>query len=80
MPLSLPGIVAGSLLVFIPAVGEFVIPDLLGGSGTLMIGSTLWIEFFHNRDWPTRLGRGDPAAASCSSCRSCSSSGSQAQR
>jgi putrescine transport system permease protein len=43
---------AGSLLVFIPAVGEFVIPDLLGGSGTLMIGRTLWNEFFLNRDWP----------------------------
>ena len=40
------------MLVFIPAVGEFVIPDLLGGSGTLMIGKTLWDEFFHNRDWP----------------------------
>ena len=51
-PLSLPGIVAGSFLVFIPAVGEFVIPDLLGGSETLMIGRTLWSEFFANRDWP----------------------------
>jgi putrescine transport system permease protein len=51
-PLSLPGVVAGSLLVFIPAVGEFVIPDLLGGSQTLMIGKTLWTEFFSNRDWP----------------------------
>jgi putrescine transport system permease protein len=51
-PLSLPGIVAGCLLVFIPAVGEFVIPDLLGGSQTLMIGKTLWKEFFENRDWP----------------------------
>jgi len=50
--LSLPGIVAGCLLVFIPAVGEFVIPDLLGGSQTLMIGKTLWNEFFENRDWP----------------------------
>jgi putrescine transport system permease protein len=50
--LSLPGIVAGCLLVFIPAVGEFVIPDLLGGSHTLMIGKTLWNEFFENRDWP----------------------------
>lgn len=50
--LAVPGIMAGSLLVFIPAVGEFVIPDLLGGSGTLMIGKTLWIEFFNNRDWP----------------------------
>ena len=52
MPLSLPGIIAGSFLVFIPAVGEFVIPDLLGGSNTLMIGKTLWVEFFANRDWP----------------------------
>jgi putrescine transport system permease protein len=51
-PLSLPGVVAGAMLVFIPAVGEFVIPDLLGGTGTLMIGKTLWEEFFHNRDWP----------------------------
>jgi putrescine transport system permease protein len=51
-PLSFPGVVAGSLLVFIPAVGEFVIPDLLGGSETLMIGRTLWNEFFLNRDWP----------------------------
>jgi len=51
-PLSLPGVIAGSFLVFIPAVGEFVIPDLLGGSGTLMIGRTLWTEFFNNRDWP----------------------------
>ncbi len=52
VPLSLPGIVAGCFLVFIPAVGEFVIPDLLGGSNTLMIGKTLWTEFFNNRDWP----------------------------
>ncbi|CCG40962.1 ABC transporter permease subunit [Magnetospirillum molischianum] len=52
LPLSLPGIVAGSLLVFIPAVGEFVIPDLLGGPDTLMIGKILWAEFFDNRDWP----------------------------
>jgi putrescine transport system permease protein len=51
-PLSLPGVLAGCLLVFIPAVGEFVIPDLLGGSDTLMIGKTLWSEFFSNRDWP----------------------------
>jgi putrescine transport system permease protein len=51
-PLSLPGVIAGALLVFIPAVGEFVIPDLLGGSETLMIGKTLWNEFFLNRDWP----------------------------
>ena len=52
MPLSTPGIVAGALLCFIPIVGEFVIPDLLGGSDTLMIGQTLWTEFFSNRDWP----------------------------
>jgi putrescine transport system permease protein len=52
VPLALPGIVAGSLLCFIPAVGEFVIPDLLGGSETLMIGRQLWSEFFSNRDWP----------------------------
>ena len=52
LPLSLPGIVAGSLLVFIPAVGEFVIPALLGGPETLMIGRVLWDEFFANRDWP----------------------------
>jgi putrescine transport system permease protein len=51
-PLAIPGILAGCLLVFIPAVGEFVIPDLLGGSRTLMIGKTLWSEFFNNRDWP----------------------------
>lgn len=52
VPLSLPGIIAGCFLVFIPAMGEFVIPDLLGGSETLMIGKTLWSEFFNNRDWP----------------------------
>jgi putrescine transport system permease protein len=52
LPLSIPGIIAGFMLVFIPAVGEFVIPDLLGGSKTLMIGKTLWNEFFANRDWP----------------------------
>ena len=52
LPLSVPGIIAGSLLVFIPAVGEFVIPDLLGGPDTLMIGKVLWAEFFDNRDWP----------------------------
>lgn len=52
IPLSLPGIVAGALLCFIPIVGEFVIPDLLGSSQTLMIGQTLWTEFFSNRDWP----------------------------
>lgn len=51
-PLSLPGLYAGALLMFIPATGEFVIPDLLGGSGDLMIGRVLWSEFFSNRDWP----------------------------
>jgi putrescine transport system permease protein len=52
VPLALPGIIAGCFLVFIPAVGEFVIPDILGGTDTLMIGKTLWKEFFSNRDWP----------------------------
>ena len=52
LPLSMPGVVAGSLLVFIPAVGEFVIPELLGGLGSPMIGKVLWAEFFSNRDWP----------------------------
>ena len=52
LPLSMPGIVAGCLLVFIPAVGEFVIPSLLGDPGMLMIGRVLWTEFFNNRDWP----------------------------
>jgi putrescine transport system permease protein len=52
VPLSWPGIVAGALLCFIPIVGEFVVPDLLGGSSTQMIGQTLWTEFFANRDWP----------------------------
>ena len=51
-PLSMSGVVAGCFLVFIPAVGEFVIPDLLGGPDTLMIGKVLWQEFFVNRDWP----------------------------
>ena len=52
LPLTLPGIFAGSLLVFVPAIGEFVIPALLGGNDTLMIGKVLWNEFFANRDWP----------------------------
>jgi putrescine transport system permease protein len=52
VPLSASGAVAGSLLCFIPIAGEFVIPDLLGGSGALMIGQTLWTEFFSNKDWP----------------------------
>ena len=51
-PLSLPGVGAGALLCFIPIVGEFVIPDLLAGSDSLMIGQTLWLEFFTNKDWP----------------------------
>jgi putrescine transport system permease protein len=52
LPLSLPGVTAGALLCFIPIVGEFVIPDLLGGSQSMMIGQTLWTEFFLNKDWP----------------------------
>lgn len=52
LPLSLPGILAGCLMMFIPAIGEFVIPDLLGGTNTLMIGKVLWDEFFTNADWP----------------------------
>ncbi|MGB7317913.1 MAG: ABC transporter permease subunit [Planktotalea sp.] len=52
IPLSKSGIIAGSFLVFIPTLGEFVIPSLLGGSQTLMIGKVLWEEFFNNRDWP----------------------------
>jgi putrescine transport system permease protein len=51
-PLSLPGVGAGVLLCFIPIIGEFVIPDLLAGSKSLMIGQTLWLEFFTNKDWP----------------------------
>jgi putrescine transport system permease protein len=52
LPLSLPGVIAGGMLVFIPVVGEFVIPDLLGGPDTLMIGKLMWTEFFSNKDWP----------------------------
>jgi len=52
LPLSIPGMIAGSMLVFIPVIGEFVIPALLGGPDTLMIGKVLWNEFFSNRDWP----------------------------
>lgn len=52
LPLSKNGIIAGCLLVFIPAVGEYVIPELLGGSNTLMIGRVMWDEFFSNMDWP----------------------------
>ena len=47
-----PGVAAGALLCFIPIAGEFVIPDLLAGSDNMMIGQTLWLEFFTNRDWP----------------------------
>ena len=52
VPLSKAGIIAGCFLVFIPVIGEFVIPSLLGGADTLMIGTILWQEFFANRDWP----------------------------
>ncbi|BBU85301.1 hypothetical protein EIMP300_67010 [Escherichia coli] len=52
VPLTKGGIIAGSMLVFIPAVGEFVIPELLGGPDSIMIGRVLWQEFFNNRDWP----------------------------
>lgn len=52
LPQSVPGILAGSMLVFIPVMGEFVIPDLLGGPDTLMIGKLMWTEFFSNKDWP----------------------------
>lgn len=52
VPLSLPGVFAGCTLVFVPALGEFVIPELLGGAKTMTIGQTIWCEFFNNRDWP----------------------------
>ena len=52
LPQSIPGILAGAMLVFIPVMGEFVIPDLLGGPDTLMLGKLMWIEFFNNKDWP----------------------------
>ena len=52
LPLARPGLTAGALLCFVPMVGEFIIPDLLGGSDTLMLGRVLWSEFFSNRDWP----------------------------
>jgi putrescine transport system permease protein len=52
LPLSLPGVAAGCLLVFVPSVGEFLIPELLGGPGSPMLGKVLWTEFFGNRDWP----------------------------
>jgi putrescine transport system permease protein len=52
LPLALPGLISGAVLVFIPAVGEYVIPELVGNSSTIMIGGILWDEFFQNRDWP----------------------------
>lgn len=52
LPLSMPGVIAGSMLVFIPAVGEYVIPEMLGGANTLMMGRVMWNEFFTNADWP----------------------------
>jgi len=52
LPLSLPGVIAGAMLVFIPAVGEYVIPEMLGGADTLMMGRVMWNEFFTNADWP----------------------------
>ncbi len=52
LPLSVPGIVAGCVLVFVPAVGEYVVPELLGGPGAQLVGRVLWAEFFANRDWP----------------------------
>jgi putrescine transport system permease protein len=52
LPLSIPGVIAGSMLVFIPAVGEFVIPELLGGAQVLTVGKVIWNEFFQNHDWP----------------------------
>ena len=52
VPRSKAGIIAGSMLVFIPCIGEFVIPELLGGPRTLMIGRVMWDEFFSNNDWP----------------------------
>jgi putrescine transport system permease protein len=58
LPLSLPGVIAGVLLCFIPMVGEFVIPDLLGSSQSMMIGQTLWTEFFLNKDWPVAASVG----------------------
>jgi putrescine transport system permease protein len=53
LPLSLPGVAAGAALVFVPAIGEYVIPALLGGPQAQLIGKVLWEEFFANRDWPT---------------------------
>jgi putrescine transport system permease protein len=56
LPLSMPGVVAGCVLVFIPSVGEYVIPELLGGPGAQLVGRVLWSEFFANRDWPMASG------------------------
>src|SRR6185437_3758471 len=53
LPLSMPGVWAGALLVFIPAIGEYVIPELLGGPQAQLVGRMLWEEFFNNGDWPT---------------------------
>ena len=52
LPQSMPGVIAGSMLVFIPSVGEYVIPEMLGGANTLMMGRVMWTEFFNNADWP----------------------------
>ena len=52
LPLSMPGLISGSMLVFIPAVGEYVVPEMLGGANTLMMGRVMWGEFFNNSDWP----------------------------
>ncbi len=52
LPLSMPGVIAGAMLVFIPTVGEYVIPEMLGGANTLMMGRVMWTEFFNNADWP----------------------------
>lgn len=52
LPLSMPGVVAGAMLVFIPTVGEYVVPEMLGGANTLMMGRVMWTEFFNNADWP----------------------------
>lgn len=52
LPLSMPGVIAGAMLVFIPSVGEYVIPEMLGGANTLMMGRVMWNEFFNNADWP----------------------------
>jgi putrescine transport system permease protein len=56
LPLSMPGVVAGCVLVFVPSVGEYVIPELLGGPGAQLVGRVLWSEFFANRDWPMASG------------------------